>query len=150
MSSIVPVPAVNGIIFNSEGKCLLTRRSPMVREPGKWCLPGGHLDGGEDWLTAVKREIHEEISLKVESARLVGIYSNPSLTISKEILPEGYRKQFVVASFLIDKFEGEVLPNEEVDAWDWFALEALPDPMIPSHPVRIQDAYLYKGEVFVR
>ena len=46
-AEIVPIASVNGVIFNPQREVLLTRRSAIVREPGKWCLPGGHLEIGE-------------------------------------------------------------------------------------------------------
>lgn len=42
-----------------------------VRQRGKttWEIPGGHIEAGEDWLTAAKREMYEEtgaIEMKIE------------------------------------------------------------------------------------
>lgn len=150
MAPIKPVAAVNGVILNSRRQILLTRRSPSIREPGKWCLPGGHLDGGESWQTAVRRELNEEIGITVLAEKLVGIYSDPALTVTTEVLPGGYHGQFVVATFLITQYEGEIIPNQEVDLWDWFSLDALPTPIIVSHPIRMKDALEFTGEAFVR
>ena len=150
MAHIVPLPAVNAAIFNPEREILLTRRSPTVREPGKWCLPGGHVEVGEQWLDAMHREVREETGLIVKRQKLVGIYSDPSLTVTAETLQGGYRGQFVVATFLVTDYEGKINPNEEVDEWDWFRVDNLPDPMLKSHPIRIQDAFEFQGEVHVR
>lgn len=147
---IIPLPAVNAVIFNEEKEVLLTRRSPKVREPGKWCLPGGHIEPGENWLTAVRREVSEEAGLVVQTEKLTGIYSDPKLTVTSEVLAEGHFGQFVVAVFLITSYEGDVAPNDEVDDWDWFAVDNLPDPILKSHPIRITDAFQFKNEVFVR
>lgn len=147
---IVPIPAVNGVIFNSAGEVLLTRRSSLVREPGKWCLPGGHLDGGEDWTTAMRREMKEEVGLTVKMERLFGIYSDPSLTVTQQRLPEGYFGQFLVAAFLITSFEGEITPNDEVDEFGFFPVDQMPEPILKSHPIRVIDAKKFNGEVFVR
>jgi mutator protein MutT len=150
MTPIKPVPAVNGILFNEHREVLLTRRSPHIREPGKWCLPGGHLDGGEDWTTAIRREMREEVGITVLSERLVGIYSDPALTVTVEVLEGGHHGQFVVASFLIIQFEGQIQPNDEVDKWGWFTMDTLPSPILKSHPIRIQDALSFTGESYVR
>lgn len=150
MAQIIPVPAVNGAIFNNEGQILITRRSPTVREPGKWCLPGGHFDGGEDWVAAMRREVLEEVGLTVVSESLLGVYSDPDLTITDVLSPENIRKQFVTIVFVVREFSGEVRPNDEVDEWGWFNLSGLPAPMVRSHPIRIEDAFSYKGTVFVR
>lgn len=147
---IVPYPAVNVAIVSPDGKILLTRRSAVIREPGKWCLPGGHLDGGESWVDAVRRETREEVGLEIVSERLVGLYSDPALTVTEQPLEKGHHGQFVVALFLVTEFRGEVRPSHEVDAWEWFSPERLPSPMIKSHPIRVEDAFRFEGEVFVR
>jgi len=147
---IVPVPAVNAAIFNSRGEILLTRRSQSIREPGKWCLPGGHLDPGEFWQVAIEREVNEEVGLTVEGVKLLGIYSDPELTVTAEPVKQGHRAQFIVALFLVTKYSGEVTPNEEVDAFDWFPPGKLPNPILKSHPIRVQDAFAFQGEAFIR
>ena len=109
MSQIVPIPAVNTAIFNENNEILLTRRSSTVREPGKWCLPGGHLEVGEFWLDGAIRETQEEVGITVTQAILCGIYSDPFLTVTTDVIqPEGYRAQFVVALFKVLAFEGDV------------------------------------------
>ena len=104
----------------------------------------------ESWISAMRREVKEETGLHVMKERLIGLYSDPSLTVTAEVLPEGYRGQFVVAVFLVTEFSGEITPNEEVDDWDWFGFENLPEPMLKSHPVRVFDALKSKGEIFIR
>jgi 8-oxo-dGTP diphosphatase len=149
-SPIVPIPAVNAAIFNARGEILLTRRSPIVREPGKWVLPGGHVEEGEHWDLANRREVQEETGLLVRAQTLMGLYSDPAVTVTQEALAGGYRGQFVVVVYLVTAFEGEVAPNEEVDEWGWFTLENLPAPLLKSHPVRIADAFRFKGKAFLR
>ncbi len=147
---IVPIPAVNAAIFNPRGEILLTRRSNKVREPGKWVLPGGHVENGEDWATANRREVEEETGLKVVAQTLMGLYSDPKVTVTAEILRGGYHGQFVVVVYRVTDFQGEVNPNEEVDDWGWFPPGNLPDPLLKSHPVRVEDAFAFKGKVFLR
>lgn len=151
MPEIIPIPAINTAIFNENNEILLTRRSQTVREPGKWCLPGGHLEVGEFWLDGAIRETQEEVGIRPNQAVLCGIYSDPSLTVTQDALyPEGYHGQFVVALFKVLSYEGEISPNDEVDDWDWFSPENLPDPILKSHPIRVQDAFHFNGKVFVR
>ncbi len=50
-----------GILYISDGKLLLLKRSRTVRNSRKWGLPGGRRDAGESaWRTA-QRESHEEM-----------------------------------------------------------------------------------------
>ena len=47
--------SAGGVVINSQGQVL------VVSQKGKsWSLPKGHIDPGEDALTAAKREIYEE------------------------------------------------------------------------------------------
>jgi mutator protein MutT len=64
-----PIIAVGGIIFHAD-TVLLVRRN---REPamGQWSLPGGAVELGERLEEALKREIHEEVSIKIGIGGLV-------------------------------------------------------------------------------
>jgi ADP-ribose pyrophosphatase YjhB (NUDIX family) len=57
-----------------DGRIVLIRR----RDNGKWGLPGGIVNWGEDIPTTVERELEEETGLEVSKIRrLVGVYSSP-------------------------------------------------------------------------
>ena len=69
-----PVPGTSIIPILPNGQIVLIRR----RDNGRWALPGGIVDWGEDVSTAVKRELAEETGLElVQIRRLVGVYSAP-------------------------------------------------------------------------
>ncbi len=57
--------AVVAIIIE-ESRFLVIRRSEFVRAPGLLCFPGGGIEAGEDFETAVKREAYEELGLNVD------------------------------------------------------------------------------------
>ena len=64
-----PIVAVGGIIFH-EDTVLLVKRD---KEPGKgqWSIPGGAVKLGERLEEALRREIHEEVSIEIEIGGLV-------------------------------------------------------------------------------
>ena len=69
------IDCVGGIVLDEqpgeEVRLLLVLRG---QEPskGRWSVPGGRVEPGEDDLTATAREVLEETGLAVEVGRLVG------------------------------------------------------------------------------
>ena len=54
---------VNAVLLGSQG-ILLGRRSADRRAyPNRWSFPGGHVEAGESFESALKREIQEELGL---------------------------------------------------------------------------------------
>lgn len=62
--------SAGGIVLNDEGKVL------VVSQHGtSWSLPKGHIDPGEDALTAARREIYEESGVsQIELLKDLGSY----------------------------------------------------------------------------
>ena len=58
-------PVVHLHVFNSEGELYLQHRAKWKSvQPDKWdTATGGHVDLGEDVMTALAREVYEEIGL---------------------------------------------------------------------------------------
>ena len=62
--------SIHAIVFGSDGRVFLQKRS-MLKDssPGRWDAScSGHLNSGEDYDTAVVRELEEEIGLTVSEA----------------------------------------------------------------------------------
>lgn len=49
-----------------EGKVFLAKRQNTGDMGGRWEFPGGKIDAGEDFVTAIKREMNEEFGVEVE------------------------------------------------------------------------------------
>jgi 8-oxo-dGTP pyrophosphatase MutT (NUDIX family) len=59
--------------WQDEAALILTRRSAMLRNhPGQWAFPGGRLDPGESAVDTALREMHEEISVSLGEAAVLG------------------------------------------------------------------------------
>jgi A/G-specific adenine glycosylase len=54
------------VIWNEQGKILIDRRRPEGLMGGLWEFPGGKLEPGETVQDCIKREIQEELAIKVE------------------------------------------------------------------------------------
>lgn len=65
------IPCVGALAYDDQRRLLLVRRA---NEPGRgrWSLPGGRVEPGEDDATALVREVLEETGLHVQPAELVG------------------------------------------------------------------------------
>lgn len=70
-----PLPGVV-VLIEERGRVLLGRRGADSFEAGKWCLPGGFIEYGEDFLSAARREVEEETGLRVEIRSILSVVSN--------------------------------------------------------------------------
>ncbi|MBF2046268.1 MAG: NUDIX domain-containing protein [Leptolyngbya sp. IPPAS B-1204] len=88
-----PITGTSIIPVLPDGRIVLVQR----RDNGRWSLPGGLVEWGEDISTSAKRELAEETGLNlIKINRLVGIYSDPnrdprfhSICVVIEALVEG-------------------------------------------------------------
>ena len=81
-------------------KILLQNR---VKEDWKgYTLPGGHVEIGESFVDAVKREMKEETGLDVTNPKLVGVKQFP--------IKNG---RYIVFLFKTEQFSGELVSSEE-------------------------------------
>jgi 16S rRNA (adenine1518-N6/adenine1519-N6)-dimethyltransferase len=62
------------LIFNSRGELLLQRRSMWKdRNPGRWdSSAAGHLDSGETYAEAARRELREELGVEAPPLERIG------------------------------------------------------------------------------
>jgi len=70
------LPCVGAVVRDPDGRFLLVLRG---REPdrGRWSIPGGKVEPGEDDVTACAREVLEETGLVVEVGPFVGAVRRP-------------------------------------------------------------------------
>lgn len=61
--------AVVAVILRGD-RLLIIRRALTVTAPGKLCLPGGGIEGGETECQAIVREMQEELAITIEPVRL--------------------------------------------------------------------------------
>jgi NAD+ diphosphatase len=111
-----PVPTVDVMFYDEDGRILLGRRS---RAPhlGKLNLPGGFVDPNETLEVAIKREIHEELGLsRGEYAPLV--YASSSVR-------QHTGRQTIVVIYTSHIGHRDFAPNDEVSEFVWIKPEDL-------------------------
>jgi 8-oxo-dGTP pyrophosphatase MutT (NUDIX family) len=124
------------IFDTNREKVLLTQRT----DNGRWCLPGGGMESGENVAEACEREVWEETGLRVRVKRLIGVYSNPDQLV---IYPDGNKAFFVVLSFEAEIIEGELVLSDETTAFGYYSLQEMDSmPMHGQHKQRVEDALL--------
>ena len=126
---------VGAIILNNKNKVFVGKRkdNPIDR----WQMPQGGVDKGEDYLTAMKRELLEETSIK-------------SIKIIKELdgyfeyeLPQnligiiwkgkfrGQKQKWYIVKFFGDEKEINLkTKNPEFIEWKWIVPDDLPDVIV--------------------
>jgi 8-oxo-dGTP diphosphatase len=141
----VMMPATAGIILDQAGRVLLIRRG----DGRGWSLPGGMMEPGENVCECLAREVREETGLEVEPMHLVGIYSDPAYT--HITYPNGDRVHFVSATFQCRVLAGEPKADgDESLEVRFFSPQALPQPMVCDHEMRIRDALSGRKAAFFR
>ncbi len=69
--------SAGGVVLNSKGQVLVVNQNN-----NSWSLPKGHLDPGENALTAAKREIYEESGVKkLTLVKKLGTYKRPRISL---------------------------------------------------------------------
>ncbi len=139
--------SVSAVVWRSREaarQLLLMRRS----DNGHWGLPGGYVEPGESVAQATAREVLEETGVRVEVGRLVGVYSDPSRQV---VAYADRRVQAVNLCFeAVPVGEGAPTTPEETLETGYFAADALPEPFVPIHTVRVEDALAGGAQARVR
>jgi mutator protein MutT len=67
------MPTASAIVSDDGGRLMLSRRASDP-QAGKWDLPGGFVEEGEDPLDSLRRELREEAGIGLRDEELLGIW----------------------------------------------------------------------------
>lgn len=110
-----------GVVIR-EGQVLLLRRE----KPPVWEFPGGSMEEGESLRDTIRREVREEVGLKVE----------PGL-----LMPVREARDVVAVFGLCEYKEGKVVA-EDLREHKWVSLDAIPPSLDGSALARSVKAFL--------
>jgi ADP-ribose pyrophosphatase YjhB (NUDIX family) len=110
-----PKVAVAAVLLQ-DGQILLGRRA-VDPQRGRWTVPAGFLDAGEDPRRAAEREVLEETGLQVRAAELLDVIAGQ----------EHPRGAHLIIFYRAELLGGELQAADDIDAARFFPLDALPE-----------------------
>jgi ADP-ribose pyrophosphatase YjhB (NUDIX family) len=112
-------------VVEIEGEIVCLKRG-IEPQRGKWVLPGGFVDRGEEVKAAAIRETEEECGVKTRIKDLLGVYSYPGVVV-------------VIVAYLAEYLSGDLLAGDETEAvrlikpseilWDDLAFQSTIDAL---------------------
>jgi ADP-ribose pyrophosphatase YjhB (NUDIX family) len=107
------------------------------------------MDPGESIAQTCVREVWEETGMRVCVKRLIGVYSDPR-EFAIATYPDGAMNQLISLSFECEIIGGELTLSHEGTEVGFYPLDALPEPILLTHKLRIEDALRRNAEAIVR
>ncbi|MEM7046240.1 MAG: (deoxy)nucleoside triphosphate pyrophosphohydrolase [Pseudomonadota bacterium] len=68
---------VAGVLWSADHRVLIATRPPGKIKAGLWEFPGGKVEPGEDCADALRRELREEIGVRIKNYAPVYEFKNP-------------------------------------------------------------------------
>ncbi len=111
-----PIVGVGAVII-CNGEILLEKRES---EPGrgKWSIPGGLVELGENTEQTVIREVKEETNLKVEQPKLIDVVNNITVDENNKI-----KYQFVIVDYFVKLKGGTLRAADDAAELRWVGFD---------------------------
>ena len=110
-----------GVFIFKDGKFLMLERQG-AHGAGSWTVPGGWMEYGETFEKTARREVMEEVGLKIKNVRFGAVTNN--------IFPED--KIHSVTIWILSDYTGgepEILVPDKISALKWCDFDTLPQPL---------------------
>ena len=113
------LPTAAAFVLDDDGRILLARRA-YEPDAGKWDVPGGFLEEGEDPVAGLRRELREEAGIEVEVGDFVGAFT--------DTYGDAHEANHVLNLVWEARIaKGEPTPNDDVSELRWFPKDAIPE-----------------------
>ena len=127
---------VGAVVLNKDNKIFVGKRRDNPKND-KWQMPQGGVNEGEDFLSAMKRELQEETSIKsfiiLKELKNWTEYELPSYLLGKIWKGKfrGQKQKWFIVRFLGDDNEINLnTSHPEFIEWKWLNIEKLPDVIV--------------------
>ncbi|MEM3382423.1 MAG: NUDIX hydrolase [Nitrososphaerales archaeon] len=115
-----PLVGVGAFIEKNDSVLLVKREHDPGK--GKWSLPGGLVNLGERLSDAIKREVEEEVGLKVDVIKIIDVFDSIEYDDKGRV-----RFHYVIIGFMVKVLGGEVRCSKETSQIKWFKVDELKD-----------------------
>ena len=123
------IQVVVGIILDNDHKVFLSKRKKSVHLGGFWEFPGGKVERGESLISALRRELKEEVDIDID-VDMCQLFSEEHHVDSE--------RDIRLSFYLVRDFMGVAKGNENQKA-QWVSLSYLnPEQMPPVNKGVIQ------------
>lgn len=113
------------VVFDGQGRVLISRRPDHVHQGGLWEFPGGKLESGETPQAGLQRELLEELGISMQSARpLIRVF---------HVYPD---KSVLLDVWRVTRYSGEAAGLEGQPV-DWVAADKLAERSFPAADIPI-------------
>jgi 8-oxo-dGTP diphosphatase len=136
-------------LFLVSQKALILQQDKLLVlqvEDGRWDLPGGLLEFGEDLKMGLMREVEEETGLTVEVAHVVSVseFKGRHFTLRDKRIMDAH---CVLIAFICTVAEGHLRLSDEHKAYHWAARDELRQFYFAPNSQFAIDRYLNLDEV---
>lgn len=119
------IEVVVALIINAQQEILIARRQAHQHQGGLWEFPGGKREANEERLSALQREIDEEIGLHIHAAE-------PFMQLSHDYGD----KKVLLDVWCVHEFSGKASGREGQEI-NWIASQQLDPAVFPAANVKI-------------
>ena len=121
---------VGAFIFSKDDMILLGKNIPGGVYEGLWTIPGGGVEEGEDVITALKREILEEVGLNISDADIIALPSKHGESVKTNtesgvttLIKMHFHDYHVILG--TPASSSEIISGDDFSAARWFSIDEL-------------------------
>lgn len=129
-----------GIVFNIQGKVLISTREQNRSSQGYWEFPGGKAKAKENDLIALKRELKEELNIDVHQA---------TPWLSRQVINDNTLLNISFWRICASQWSGDIKAREE-QCWEFVWPTQLPDKNFLPNNREVIKNLMYPRQLFLR